>query len=61
MNLYLCKKVLWQEDVVSHIGIWDAFDEECQKHYGKNVPFYNDETNNENLQFIIDSTQKDCK
>lgn len=28
------------EDVVSHIGIWETFNDECMKHYGFNVPFF---------------------
>jgi len=48
------------EDVVSHIGIWKTFNDECMKHYGFNVPFYKEaddyikgDVNIEDIKFLI--------
>lgn len=49
------------EDVISQIGIWRAFTTECQRLYGKFLPFYdleevsyfNDEINEEDIRFLL--------
>lgn len=50
----------WFEDVISQIGIWQAFTAECKKRYGSYLPFYPlddnyypDEINLEDVRFLL--------
>lgn len=61
MKKAACCMAAYFEDVISQIGIWKAFTEECKKLYGKYLPFYwltdrhyfNDEINAEDIRFLL--------
>lgn len=50
----------WFEDIISQLGIWQAFTAECKKRYGSHLPFYPldesyypDEINPEDIRFLL--------
>lgn len=50
----------WFEDIISQLGIWQAFTSECKKRYGSYLPFYTldenyypDEINPEDIRFLL--------
>lgn len=50
----------WFEDVISNIGVWKAFTDECLKRYGTRVPlypvgedYYTDEVNEADVHFLL--------
>ncbi len=49
----------WFEDIISNLGMWRVFNEECTKRYGKPLPFYDtttyypNEPNVQDLQFLL--------
>lgn len=50
----------WFEDVISQNGIWQTFTTECEKTYGRRLPFYDtgnsyypDEINIEDVKFLL--------
>lgn len=55
-----CMLTAWFEDVISPLGIWQAFTTECEKVYGTKLPFYDlteeyypDEINVQDIKFLL--------
>lgn len=55
-----CMLVAWFEDVISQLGIWQAFQTECERVYGVKLPFYDvtqgyypDEINVQDIKFLL--------
>lgn len=55
-----CMLTAWFEDVISQLGIWQAFTTECEKVYGTKLPFYDvaeeyypGEINVQDIKFLL--------
>ncbi|WP_407405386.1 DUF3843 family protein [Sodaliphilus sp.] len=60
LNELSCMLTAWFEDVISQLGIWQAFTTECEKVYGTRLPFYDvtqeyypDEINVQDIKFLL--------